>query len=933
MIDLVIVSSDLRPHVLDTRVKRGAELSTDHHLVVSWIRLQRGMLDRLGRPKRILRVCWERLADPSVRGVFNSHLRESFNQIPREVGDIESEWTMFSTSIADAAIRSCGRKVSGARHGGNPRTQWWSLEVRDAVKLKKESYRAWLARGTLEAAEAYRQAKQTTAVVVSEAKTRVWEEFGEAMEKDYWTASGKFWQTVWRLRRGKQLSANTVYGGGGELLVSTGDIVGRWKEYFEDLNPTDTPSVEEPEAEDSEVDSFITQAEVTEVTEVVQQLLGGKALGVDEIRPEYLKSLDVVGLSWLTRLCNIAWRSGTVPLDWATGVVVPLFKKGDRRVCSNYRGITLLSLPGKVYSRVLERRVRPLVKPRIQEEQCSFRPSRGTLDQLYTLHRVLEGSWEFAQPVHMCFVDLEKAFDHVPRGILWEVLWEYGVCGPLLRTVQSLYNRSRSLVRIASCKSDLFPVHVGLRQGCPLSPVLFIVFMDRISRRSQGLEGVQFGDHRLIISSLIFADDVVLLTSSGLDLQHALGRFTAECEAAGMRVSTSKSEAMVLDRKKVACTLQVGGEVLPQVEEFKYLGDLFTSEGRMDREIDRRIGAAAAVMRSMYWSVVVKKELSRKAKLSIYQSIYVPTLTYGHELWVMTERVRSRIQAAEMSFFRRVAGRSLRDRVRSSVTREELGVEPLLLHIERGQLRWLGHLFRMPPGRLPGEVFRACPTRKRPRGRPRTRWRDYVFRLAWERLGVPPEELEEVAREREEKDHIIHISSTSMEHFLNKVKQYTLSTSTFSNLFSYGILCTMYVGHLVPQVSLDRLQGSYYPVHGKAPGPVTASTPPYEAADSDAQTPFHRTACANLHLSRFSSTCSLLSLQITMSSANIIVQGDSCLTSSDNWSSKQEGAQSRPLMQSHLHIELLCLTYSTPHHCPAPLIHVLHHSDILLCYS
>ncbi|KAK3514313.1 hypothetical protein QTP70_013799 [Hemibagrus guttatus] len=75
--------------------------------------------------------------------------------------------------------------------------------------------------------------------------------------------------------------------------------------------------------------------------------------------------------------------------------------------------------------------------------------------------------------------------------------------------------------------------------------------------------------------------------------------------------------------------------------------------------------------------------------------------------------------------------------------------KPLLLHIERGQLRWLGHLFRMPPGRLPGEVFRACPTGKRPRGRPRTRWRDYVFQLAWERLGVPPEELEEVSGERE----------------------------------------------------------------------------------------------------------------------------------------------------------------------------------------
>ncbi len=287
-----------------------------------------------------------------------------------------------------------------------------------------------------------------------------------------------------------------------------------------------------------EVASSITRAEVTEV---VKKFLGGKAPGVDEIRPEYLKSLDVVGLSWLTHLCSIAWRSGTVPLGWQIGVVVPLFKKGDRRVCSNYRGITLLSLPGKVYAMVLERRIRPIVEPRIQEEQCCFRPGRGTLDKLYTLSRVLEGSWEFAQPIHMCFVDLEKAFDCVPRGILWRVL----------------------------------------------------------------------------------------------------------------------------SRKRVACPLQVGGVLLPQVEEFRYLGVLFTSEGRMEREIDRRIGA---VMRSMYRSVVVKKELSRKAKLSIYRSIYVPTLTYVHELWVMTERTRSRIQAAEMSFLRRVAGRTLRDRVRSSVT-------------------------------------------------------------------------------------------------------------------------------------------------------------------------------------------------------------------------------------------------------------------------
>ena len=134
---------------------RGAQLSTDHHLVLSWIHWQGRKLDRLGRPKCIVRVCWECLTEPSVREVFNSHLRESFDQIPREAGDIKSKWTMFSTSIVDAVVRSCAHKVSIACCGGNSQTQWWTPEVRDAVKLKEESYWAWLAQGTPEVADGY----------------------------------------------------------------------------------------------------------------------------------------------------------------------------------------------------------------------------------------------------------------------------------------------------------------------------------------------------------------------------------------------------------------------------------------------------------------------------------------------------------------------------------------------------------------------------------------------------------------------------------------------------------------------------------------------------------------------------------------------------------------------------------------------------------
>ncbi|KAI3372038.1 hypothetical protein L3Q82_006701 [Scortum barcoo] len=139
---------------------------------------------------------------------------------------------------------------------------------------------------------------------------------------------------------------------------------------------------------------------------------------------------------------------------------------------------------------------------------------------------------EFAQPVHMCFVDLEKAFDRVPRGILCggaPRVWGPGAfakgCSVSVRPGAGAWFALPAVSQTCSqCMLDS-------GRACPLSPVLFIIFMDRISRRSQGPEGVRFGNHR--ISSLLFADDVVLMASSGQDLQHVLERFAAECEAAG----------------------------------------------------------------------------------------------------------------------------------------------------------------------------------------------------------------------------------------------------------------------------------------------------------------------------------------------------------------------------------------------------------------
>lgn len=727
---------------MDVRVKRGAELATDHHLVVCTLRLASLNLARKTKLKRMVRIRWEALADEDNRRSFTKKIDEKFSQIPSHEADVESEWLLFRTAIVGAAMESCGVKRVGPP-AGQKRTAWWTDEVRVVINEKKTAYRTWIGQQTAENRRRYMHARDKAKETVAKAKSISWENFGHRLESDYHSAGKVFWQTIRRLRKSGCTTTRSMKDAAGRLLTSDDEILNRWKEYFDDLyNPSSgrRGTTAKPQS------VGVSDISLVEVMAAVRALKSGKAAGVDEIRPEMLKSLSNYGLHWLTRICSVAWKSGKAPEDWQTGVVVPIFKKGDQRDCSNYRGITLLSLPGKVYARVLERRCRQIVESKIQDSQCGFRAGRGTTDQLFTLRQVYEKAWEFGQSVYTSFIDLEKAYDRVPRDLLWSVLREYGIDGQLLAAIQSLYDDCKSCVRINGHKSAWFWVRVGLRQGCVLSPLLFIIFMDRISRRSTTQDCIKVGDVK--VESLLFADDIARLASTAAGLQQAMDRFAAECSASGMQISVKKTEIMVVSRQPEQCALYTNGKTLNQVEKFKYLGVEFSSDGKQDGEIDRRIGAASGVLRSLYRSVVTKAEISLKTKLAIFKSVYRPTLIYGHEQWVMSERVRSRIQAAEMRFLRRAAGLTLRDRIRSSDIRESLRIEPLLLHIERSQLRWFGHVMRMSHDRLAYQVFQSKPSGKRPVGRPRMSWKKYIERLCDERLQLPNVDAIAAAKDR-----------------------------------------------------------------------------------------------------------------------------------------------------------------------------------------
>ena len=208
--------------------------------------------------------------------------------------------------------------------------------------------------------------------------------------------------------------------------------------YFSGLlNPVDATPIQIHDEQVGE-DMQITEADVNAV---IKSLKSGKAPGEDDIRPEMLKAMNIYGVRWLTRVCKVECSTGQAPKQWHTSVIIPIHKKGDKRKCNNYRGISLISVQGKVYAKCLEKKCCEIVEHKLTDAQCGFRPGQSTMDQI-ALQQIFEKSWEYAKEVNACFVDLEKTYDRIPRDKLWTVLLQYSIDGQLLTDIKSLYVHS-----------------------------------------------------------------------------------------------------------------------------------------------------------------------------------------------------------------------------------------------------------------------------------------------------------------------------------------------------------------------------------------------------------------------------------------------------------------------------------------------------------
>ena len=430
---------------------------------------------------------------------------------------------------------------------------------------------------------------------------------------------------------------------------------------------------------------------VSDVRAGLRKLSAGKAAGIDGMSAELLKHGPSHMQHCLAKLFTSMLR-GRYPESLSTGLVTAVYKgkKKDPLNMNSYRPITVVPVLAKLFATVMDQRMTRWAEGcnLRARPQAGFRKDHSTAGQLSTLHTLIRKYRRHNSKLFCCFVDFERAFDTVDREVLWAVLQNLGVCGDFLRCLQNMYAQDSAAVRAGGGISETFRCLQGVQQGSPLSPLLFGLMIDVLDKVMRNLKG----SHAPRLSSedvplLLFADDLVLMSTSEEGLQRLLNALQMVCEKRRLKVSMSKTEVVVFEPERQACgAFTYAGHVLMRSAAFKYLGLWFeaTTDG-FAKSLGESLETARKVMNNM---------LRRCAQISLtcphricklFDALVLPILSYGCEVWFWDHSVGARAttqaESLHAQFLRRLLG--VHRHVHTLIALAEFGRYPLSVHWQR----------------------------------------------------------------------------------------------------------------------------------------------------------------------------------------------------------------------------------------------------------
>ena len=775
-IDYVLYRKSFRKLVLDVKVIPGEEVVQQHALLVCDLRVS---IPLPRKRKFVPRLRTWKLRDPAVRSRFSGVFRAKVADpvLDKDVSPVESAWSNLKNPLLETAKEVCGLS---SEHTWRQQTWWWNEHVNSAIVKKRTLFKAYNALRMRKdgkplgvcnypeiqkAKDAYLEAKRHAKQVVWAAKSSASEE----AFKDLDPQGTDIFRIASQMSRDNQdiVGENCVLNDAGDLALTDEQKMAAWVEHYSRLLniefdwPRDSlPSVAPTEGPPPRLS-----------TEQVRKALGkmkdGKAAGPSGIIAEMLKASGDEGIELIRQLGESVFSTGTIPSEWEESIILNLYKgKGDALNRGNYRGLKLTDQVMKVLERVLDTHIREKVT--IDKLQFGFVPGRGTTDAIFTVRQLQEKFRAVKIPLYFAFVDLEKAFDRIPRAVLWWALRSLGVEEWAVRVIQGMYSNARSRVRVNGQLSDEFKVQVGVHQGSVLSPLLFILVLEALSREFR--TGVPW--------ELLYADDLVIIERSLEACIEKLRRWKAGLEQKGLSVNMSKTKFMVsgvgLDtlsdsgkdpcavcRKgvgsnsifcgrcehwvhkrcsgvkgklkndpdficprcadlsrpidgRVLTEVAVDGKNLEVVDQFCYLGDMIASGGGCMNAITNRCRVAWASFRRLL-PILTSRQIPHQVRGRVFDACVRSTMLHGGETWGPTNMDLLRLRRNDRAMLRWICGVKASDNISSGKLLARLGLVDVAVELRARRLRWYGHVKRsedlcsITDMELPGRRGRGTP--------------------------------------------------------------------------------------------------------------------------------------------------------------------------------------------------------------------------------
>lgn len=721
-IDHIAISGKWKSSLLDVRNRRGADVYSDHHLLTGAMRIKLST-HRKREPTAPKRLDIGKLKDRQTAERFIQSVSETVSSNRQADDDVAAKW-----STVNKALQHAGEQTLGYRN--NERKEWISDTTWNKIEERKKWKQTIISTNDN---ETKRQATQKYNELAKEVKRkaradkRKWA--NDIAEQAQRAADSNNMRETYRLARrisGKRPDADKpVRAVDGSLITTDSEQSERWSTHFEEL--LNKPPVAVPQSPTEPIAQRIfnvSSPTSSEIKSAIKQLKNNKAPGADNIAAEMLKvDLEVI-TNLLHPIVSEVWETEIIPEEFTDALIIKLAKKGDLTFCSNWRGITLLNTINKIISIIIHDRISKVLEPMLRKQQAGFRPHRSCIDNINTLRIIMEQSVEFNTPLYLLFVDFKQAFDSLDRNVMWNILSSYGIPAKILNLIIGLYRSGKCRVVHRGKLGRWFTVDSGVKQGCVLSPLLFLLVLDWVMRKvNNGRRGIQWTlTERL--EDIDFADDLALMAQRASDMEESLPRLVRYAGQVGLKVNVIKTKLMRINTT-VPCTLTIEGKTIGEVESFCYLGSFLSKDGGADLDVRSRIQKARQAFISLnnIWN---SSQLTRNLKLRFFKSNCLSVLLYGCETWKVTSTIENQIQV----FVNRCLRRILRIRWPEIISNAELWsttkVEQMKPLIKRRKWNWIGHTIRRPAGDIARAALDWNPQGTRKRGRPKQTWKRTV---------------------------------------------------------------------------------------------------------------------------------------------------------------------------------------------------------------